>query len=249
VNEVASQAIRYARAGLRVLPVSGKLPLTKNGLTDATDQESKIAFWFRHYAGAGVAIACGDLLRTGGFLAVLDVDPKHDGDASLEELEGEHGALPPTWTVRTPSGGWHYWFRTREPHPTHIGFRPGLEIRGVGAYVVTAPSPGYEIEAADPPAPAPAWLLDAAKPAPTTGPAPTLDETIPKGRRDHTLASLAGTLRRRGLVADEILVCLSAVNARRCDPPLPERDLVRIAKSIARKPAGRPLTEQYRREA
>jgi hypothetical protein len=81
---------------------------------------------------------------------------------------------------------------------------------------------------------------------PATPLAPALEQRIPRGMRDRTLASLAGTLRRRGLEAEEILPTLAAVNARRCDPPLPQRDLVRIARSIARKPIGRPLLDKER---
>jgi putative DNA primase/helicase len=70
-----------------------------------------------------------------------------------------------------------------------------------------------------------------------------LTETIPEGKRDATLTSLAGTLRARGLVAEEILPTLMAVNQRRCDPELPECDVVRIAKSVARLRISRPLVE------
>jgi hypothetical protein len=91
-------------------------------------------------------------------------------------------------------------------------------------------------------APLPAWLLAiAAAPPPLAEP---VREVIPMGERDKTLASLAGTLRRRGLDAEEILPTLMVVNARRCVPPLPDGDLARIARSIARKPAGRPLVDR-----
>jgi len=182
VNDVGRAAVNYARAGLHVLPVNGKLPITRNGIHDATDNAVKVGIWFRNHAGAGVAVACGNPLRSGGFLAVLDVDVQHDGDASLAALEEDHGELPATWTVRTPSGGWHYWLKTLEPHRTRIGFAPGLELRGAGAYVVTAPSLGYVIEARHAPACAPDWLLGLAAGGEPSGQS-TIHHNIPAAPR------------------------------------------------------------------
>lgn len=65
-------------------------------------------------------------------------------------------------------------------------------------------------------------------------------------RRIYVVRSFAGTLRNRGLAADEILVHIDLFNERRCDPPLPERDLVRIAREIAEKDAARPLVPEVK---
>ena len=58
-----------------------------------------------------------------------------------------------------------------------------------------------------------------------------------EGRRNAVLTSVAGTMRRRGMTATEIEAALSAVNAERCDPPLPEDEVRAIAESVARYPA------------
>jgi putative DNA primase/helicase len=63
----------------------------------------------------------------------------------------------------------------------------------------------------------------------------TLPAEIGKGRRDITLASAAGKMRRAGFGADEILAALSQMNQERCKPPLAAADVERIAKSIGRK--------------
>ena len=63
--------------------------------------------------------------------------------------------------------------------------------------------------------------------APVVGP-------IREGARDVTLASMAGTMRARGFGAEAIEAALLVENRRRCDPPLPERDIARIARSIGR---------------
>ena len=71
-----------------------------------------------------------------------------------------------------------------------------------------------------------------------------VEEKIPKGERDASLASVAGSMRRKGLNETEILAALTAVN-QRCDPPLPHEDLVKISRSISRYPPeeklGRPV--------
>lgn len=63
---------------------------------------------------------------------------------------------------------------------------------------------------------------------------------IPQGQRDATLASLAGTMRRVGLTQNEIAAALQEINQHRCDPPLDERDIRRIARSISSYTPGTP---------
>jgi hypothetical protein len=56
--------------------------------------------------------------------------------------------------------------------------------------------------------------------------------------RDTTLASLAGSMRRRSMGEPEILAALLVTNRNRCVPPLPESDIAKIAHSIAGYPPG-----------
>ena len=60
----------------------------------------------------------------------------------------------------------------------------------------------------------------------------TSDDTIPDGKRNTTLTHYAGKLRRIGLEPAEIDDALQAMNARRCDPPLPPDEVSTIAASI-----------------
>lgn len=70
----------------------------------------------------------------------VDVNTLEPSDA-WKELVGEYG-IPKTYTVRTPSGGLHYYFR----FPADIDVRndqgkvvcEGVDIRGIGGYVVAA---------------------------------------------------------------------------------------------------------------
>lgn len=74
---------------------------------------------------------------------VLDIDPDNGGFETLARLEVEHGALPPTRTHRTGSGGEHRLFLVPEGmtirnNQKRLG--PGVDIRGVGGMVVAPPS-------------------------------------------------------------------------------------------------------------
>ena len=57
---------------------------------------------------------------------------------------------------------------------------------------------------------------------------------IPSGTRNATLARLAGTMRRVGMSQEEILAALAQATEDRCRPPLPMREVEKIAASICR---------------
>ena len=71
-----------------------------------------------------------------------------------------------------------------------------------------------------------------------TSAAPPLPKILREGQRDSLLTSLAGSMRVRGAGEAAILAALRAENDVRCQPPLPDRQLQKIARSIGRKPAG-----------
>jgi putative DNA primase/helicase len=61
---------------------------------------------------------------------------------------------------------------------------------------------------------------------------------IPEGQRNDTLTSLAGTMRRSGMGVEDIEAALLVTNNKRCDPPLAEDEVRKIASSVCRyKPA------------
>lgn len=64
-------------------------------------------------------------------------------------------------------------------------------------------------------------------------------ERIPKDTRNSSLTSLAGAMRRHGTTESEISDALLSVNANRCDPPLSEKEVRGIAKSVSRYAPGR----------
>lgn len=167
--------IDYAlHAAFRLVEITGwfifpcnefKKPLTPHGYKDATDDLVLITRWWTDYPGALVGIACE---KSGLF--VLDVDCKGgvDGLQSLHDLvrtrgEGRYPMVGPM--QRTPSGGWHLFFKLPETVriPNNAGkLGPGLDLRSAG-YVCTgrgyrwAQDHGPDREVTE----APAWLLNA----------------------------------------------------------------------------------------
>jgi hypothetical protein len=83
-----------------------------------------------------------------------------------------------------------------------------------------------------------AELNKESSPRPNAGDGPIADR-IPAGKRNSTLTSLAGTMRNRGMSQGAIEAALLQEN-KRCDPPLTDSEVLTIARSISRYPAGSP---------
>lgn len=251
-NSLLAAALAYAAMGLPVFPCAPrtKIPRTEHGFLDATTDEATIRGWWTRWPLANIGMPTG---KPAGCFAV-DIDPAKGGDESIERLESEHGRLPDTTESHTGGGGRHKLFG----HPggyvkcSESELAPGVDIKGDGGYIVLPPSihpsgKPYVWELSSDianvrPVAAPAWLLDLVRqPAEGTPPGPTGaavgdpgGNPIPEGQRNGTLARLAGTMRNAGMGRDEILAGLRAVNASRCRPPLDDREVERIAGSIAR---------------
>src|SRR5262249_54881192 len=63
---------------------------------------------------------------------------------------------------------------------------------------------------------------------------------IPQGQRNTHLTSLAGSLRRTGLSQAAMIAALKAENVAKCDPPLDDAEVEKIAANIGRYPAISP---------
>jgi P4 family phage/plasmid primase-like protien len=85
----------------------------------------------------------------------------------------------------------------------------------------------------------PEWLMRLLDRQRSKAPAGPVGERIPSGQRNKVLASIAGTMRRRGMGEAEILAALQVANEQRCEPPLEAEEVAKIAASVARyEPAG-----------
>jgi hypothetical protein len=100
----------------------------------AWSKEAGVASMWEKWPADGFGIATGS--RSG--IWVLDVDPKNGGFETLAALEQKHEPLPKTVSVRTGSGGLHFYFRFPGPEyrNTAHALGPGLDTRGDGGYVV-----------------------------------------------------------------------------------------------------------------
>lgn len=133
MNKMIEIAKKYIAAGFSVIPVENKRPAVewKEYQTRyATDEE--LASWFPRFSQIGIVTG-----KISG-ITVVDVDVKSGGLESLKELR-----LPPTWTVKTGGGGWHYYYKYDERVQQTQAIYKGIDIRNDGGQVV-APSSLHE---------------------------------------------------------------------------------------------------------
>lgn len=91
--------------------------------------------WFRRWPDSNVGVVTG----AASGVAVIDVDPRHGGDRSLERLAAIWLRLPTTVETLTGGGGRHLWFSSDGPLMSAV-LDPGLELKADGAMVVVPPS-------------------------------------------------------------------------------------------------------------
>ena len=216
------------------LKVRGKVPLTPHGCKDASTDPEAVLSWWEKCPAANIGIATGALV-------VIDIDGPQ-GESTWSGLIGKHGPLPVTLESRTGNG--HHLFFTSDGHEvrndTGTKLGPGIDIRGRGGYVVAPPSvhpTGRRYTWANdcPVAAMPSWLASKlSRPASQITSATDMGDRIPKGERNSTLASLAGTMRSRGMSQRAISAALLAHNEDFCDPPLGRDEVKRVATNIAK---------------
>lgn len=162
-------ALTCAENGWRVFPCypGRKNPRFETWESVATSDKAQIAAWAEQFPGCNWGVACGP-----SGLLVVDVDVRggKPGMAALAALEAAHGPLPKTLKVRTPSGGWHFYFGGSGRTTASTALGKGIDTRGHGGLVLL---PGsmfegrtYEVIQEAAPAPLPGWIaakLDAPK--------------------------------------------------------------------------------------
>jgi Bifunctional DNA primase/polymerase, N-terminal/Primase C terminal 1 (PriCT-1)/AAA domain len=239
-NAVEAAAVAYRRRGWSSIPLKmrSKAPQLQKGhpfLSRKPTNEEFARFDFHN-----VGIVTG---KPSGVI-VLDDD---DGGETLRK-NGWH--IPATPTVRTRRGHQYYFRCPDRGFPTFDVVVKCLEVRGDGAYVAAPPSlhpsgdlyewviSPDEAELAHPPE----WLIEQAGTRGRRTRAEDVGEMISNGSRNKTLFSIAGTLRRRGLDEESIFAALLGINATKCEKPLDEAEVRKIAQSVARYEPADPIS-------
>lgn len=152
-SNLAEAAIAYATAGIPVFPLcpGDKIPRVAHGFHDATTDLARVRQWWDQRPEANIGVPTGEASG----LIVLDIDPRHDGYASLRHLQRvlDHHAtdlahpstdLLHTCRSRSGGGGLHLFFAGFPAlllhSTTRLAGEDGLDLRGEGGYIVVAPS-------------------------------------------------------------------------------------------------------------
>jgi putative DNA primase/helicase len=255
VTTLAEAARRYAEHGWHVFPLADRDKVPRDGFAWkelATNDVETVRRWWRESPDANIALVPGP-----SGLVVVDIDSNTaDVVASWLGLTSE-----PTLEVRTGRSdfpGRHLYFRYRGSAIGNLKVtvtddrliavktdQRGLEIKHANGYVCAPPSvhpatgrrylwvkDGYEPQ----PLPTRAAQLIQALPQNTPGPRDAEDGpglVLTRGTRNHSLTKVAGFLRRGGCSARQIEAMLGVLNAD-AQPPLPDKEVCAIARSVAR---------------
>lgn len=123
--------------GFKVFPLreNDKRPLLKGSAqTQGTTDLNQVRDIWTQHPNANIGIA------TGNGLTVIDVDTiaSHgvDGENSMLEYQVDNGFINETLEVTTPTGGKHYYYLTDNEYSNKASILPGVDVRGLGGYVV-----------------------------------------------------------------------------------------------------------------
>lgn len=246
LSKLGEAALAYAERGCLVFPCRAgeKVPATRNGVLDAKRDADTIRACWSANPDLNIGLATG---RRSG-IVVLDVDGDEGWD-SLHRLEDRFEELPTTASTTTPRGGQHFYFQAPSEEIRNTAGFPGLglDMRGDGGYVLATPSAvdgkPYSVDEQATPAPMPRWLLDlllehqrgqAQSIAQGRDWGAFISEGSSQGERDTRMCSYVGHMFVHGHEAGEVMEQAKVLNAAKVKPPLPDRDLARIVKSIAK---------------
>jgi len=230
-----------------VFPVNPKTktPFFKGWQQLASTDPRRVKEIFEGLPYASIGVQTGTVSN----LIVIDLDERADysGIASFKKAGFSH---PDTVTARTPSRGLHFYFRADGTIVKNSvsALAKGVDVRGEGGYIICPPSQTVfgpyvweserETVLAGPRA-LPQKLAEAfaKKPRNTSrfqnksGVQGRLMTTIPEGTRDMELTRRCGFLLKKYSAADTLNMLL-IINAKCCEPPLEERQILKIVASI-----------------
>lgn len=221
--------------GYSVIPLGAKkIPAIKEWKqyqnTPATDEE--IEQWWTKNPKANIGIVTGKISG----ITVVDIDVKGDEVVPLE-------TFPETFTVKTPSGGYHLYYEydksIKQTANTYPQF-PHVDIRNDGGYVVGPGSMGgkYEVVNQMPVQPFPKKLFGKGKKKEKKAVVDRIKDVVvmTDGEgRNAAMTSLLGSM-LKGQTLDSYPTIKTAFFeiSKAMQDPLPERELEIIWNSIAK---------------
>lgn len=243
-NTNYQKAMEYQARGYSVIPLRrNKTPLLKENKVYQRDRlatEEEIEKWFFDKEGSAepnVGICTGEISG----ITVVDIDVGGDAVTSLS-------AFPETYTVETPTGGYHLYYeydpeigQSANAYPQF----PHVDIRNDGGYVVAPPSHcdyqknkkriagAYKILKQLPVAPFPRALFESSKKPPknTQDVIKDMDTMAEGDGRNVTLTKVAGKIFQLSQDDGVARAMLDAANNQFKDP-LPPEEVQTIFNSI-----------------
>ena len=234
--------------GWRVFPANpeNKKPLISGWQERATSDPDGIRELFTPFPNAMIGLPTGPINK----ITVVDLDIKNevDGFKTVMSL----GIRMPTSAIAfTPSGGFHLYYSTHsDEYPCSAGkIGPGVDIRGAGGYVIApgsiSPTGKYR------------WKNDLHKTKygilsltvdlkqvingkhqhsqRKTFPHSMILEPVMEGKRNDEMTRRCGVLFKRGYSVEQVEGMLDRINQRCCTPPLGDREIQNIFRSIAKR--------------
>jgi hypothetical protein len=210
-NQRALQAAQeLAKSGIPCFPcLPSKAPACPHGFKDATaDGKALWSLWLQ-YPAPLVGVVTG----AASGMDVIDIDPRHGGDAWLADNLAN---LPTTRTHHTRGGGLHLFYKHRTGIRNSANkIAAGVDVRGDGGYILWWPASGFGVQNEGVLADWPEWLVQKLLPPPRQPSAPLPSAhcqqpyvqaavtramqtvaTAPDGSRNHTLNSEVWSLAR-----------------------------------------------------
>lgn len=138
-HKVLKWALAYGQAGYNIFPCrpGTKVPVTRNGVLDATNDHEIIDGWFVRRPDFNIGLACGPQ-PNGVNLLAIDVDAHKGGMETWNGMPQVPGSTPYHFT---PNGGMHLFFDAPgEYRNSRERIGEGIDTRGTGGYVVVPPS-------------------------------------------------------------------------------------------------------------
>jgi hypothetical protein len=234
----------------------GKHPRTQKGSLDASVDAGLVSAWFDPATEpSNIGIATGQISQ----LVVVDIDTDKGADLKDLLISGLDHTVFNTPKVKTGAGLHFYYKLPAGVIIKNSASRLGkfIDVRGDGGYVIAPPSKhvsGRNYELLNPdndiildlpqqwidklvmPLPATNGNGNGSSPfvVPANAPGVILPDSINQGQRNVELTKIAGALRSKGLSEAAIYAALAVENQRICKPPVDDKELHTIARSVGR---------------